>query len=353
VQLRDDDLKQVYAAESTTPAGAQQAIAFARCQALCGLAQLSIEHGRAAASTNERSQRLNDANGFLTTAQKISPSEQIVQLGKGLALLAADNPTAAKGAFTNAKKLQCNGRKCLAAHMALAQLTFQEGDYRRALALFAEVLAAAPPAGRTAARAAVGACYVKLGEFAAARAAFERALSLDSGCAHALAGLAAVELLAPERTTVATGVALLCEAHARDPAAAGVCAALAACHLLRGEPHEAEGLAEAAVRRLRGTCCLAGGSVARQSSGFRIFFHVRYTAVTLQLVTLHLRLQQGGHEPDNAPLVYGPADAASLRAAGRERGGQGDVCACAVRAWPCAPRAGRPQRRARALPAQH
>jgi hypothetical protein len=45
-----------------------------------------------------------------------------VQLGLGMVLLADENPRAAKVSFANAKKLMCNGQKCLAAHMAFAQV---------------------------------------------------------------------------------------------------------------------------------------------------------------------------------------------------------------------------------------
>ena len=129
------------------------------------------------------------------------------------------------------------------------QLASAEGEYRQALQLFAEVLASAPaPQARAAARAAIGACYIKLGEFPSARNSYDRALAVHQDSAPALAGRAAVELLAPGRSEVSEGVALLAAAHERDGAAAGVCNALALCHLLRGEMAEAESLAQHAVR---------------------------------------------------------------------------------------------------------
>lgn len=105
-----------------------------------------------------------------------------------------------------------------------------------------------PHAAGNAVRLAIGACYVKLGEFEPARLTYDRVLKLDQTCAAALAGRAATELLAPERTSVATGVRLLNEAYALDPLAPGVCNALAACHLARGNLRAAEDLATHAVR---------------------------------------------------------------------------------------------------------
>ena len=205
-KLTDSDLRSAFTERMSTAEGVQS-LTFARCQALCGLAQLCVTRARNESNPNNKGQLLNEANAHLTAAAKLAPNEQMVQLGKGLLLLASDNPSAARGVFTNAKKLQSNGARCAAASMALAQLTFTEGQYRKALTLFAEVLSAAPPEARGAARCAVGACYIKLGEYAAAQAAYDRALAVAPHSAAALAGQAAVELLAPERVSVASGVA--------------------------------------------------------------------------------------------------------------------------------------------------
>jgi hypothetical protein len=121
-RISDVDLQKNYADAFTSLEGTR-AITFARCQALCGLAQLQLERARASdIDVNVRQQHINEANAFLQTAQKLDRSEQIVHIGLGLALLAEDNLAAAKSAFANAKNMTCHGRKCMAAHFAFAQV---------------------------------------------------------------------------------------------------------------------------------------------------------------------------------------------------------------------------------------
>jgi hypothetical protein len=122
-RISDADLQKNYAEMFTSLEGTR-AITFARCQALCGLAQLQLERARAANSdVMVRQQYINEANSFLQRAQKLDRSEQIVHIGLGLALLAEDNLAAAKSAFANAKNMTCHGRKCMAAHFAFAQVS--------------------------------------------------------------------------------------------------------------------------------------------------------------------------------------------------------------------------------------
>ena len=129
---------------------------------------------------------------------------------------------------------------------------FAEGDHRKALQLFGEVLAAAPHApAAAAARIAIAACHLRLGDHDLARAAYDRALRVDPANAAALAGRAAAELAAPDRESVALGVRLLGGAYAEDVAAAQVAAALATCHLLKGDLPAAEAFAVQAVRHHR------------------------------------------------------------------------------------------------------
>lgn len=115
------DFCAILTAKELSSAGGASATAFARCQAACGLAQLCIERARQA-SGDAKSKIINDANALLAEAAKVAPNEQMVQLGKGMVLLATGNVAAAKGAFTTAKKLMCNGQKCTAATMALGQV---------------------------------------------------------------------------------------------------------------------------------------------------------------------------------------------------------------------------------------
>jgi hypothetical protein len=120
--IPENELRSNYA-EAYTSLDGPHAITFARCQALCGLAQLQLERARAEGSdVNARQQYINQANGFLQDAQKLDPTEQIVHIGLGLALLAEDNVAAARSAFETAKTMTCHGRKCMAAHFAFAQV---------------------------------------------------------------------------------------------------------------------------------------------------------------------------------------------------------------------------------------
>jgi tetratricopeptide (TPR) repeat protein len=131
------------------------------------------------------------------------------------------------------------------------QVVVAEGNHRKALQLFSEILAAQPSgAGATAVRLAIGACYLRLAEYDLARLSFERVLRLDPTCAAAWAGRAAVELSAADRDSVAPGVKLLNSAYAEDTSLAPVATALAAAHLLKGDLAAAQAFADQAVRFL-------------------------------------------------------------------------------------------------------
>jgi Flp pilus assembly protein TadD len=128
---------------------------------------------------------------------------------------------------------------------------FAEGNHRKALRLFSDILAAQPSGGGAmAARLAIGACYLRLAEYDMARLAFERVLKLEPTCASALAGRAAVELLVPDRESVVAGVKLLNSAYTEDTSLAPVAIAIAACHLVKGDLAAARAFADQAVQPL-------------------------------------------------------------------------------------------------------
>lgn len=99
-----------------------------------------------------------------------------------------------------------------------------------------------------------------------ARLAFERVFSLDENSAEALAGLAAVELLAPEGT-IERFVDLLTASYRLDPHSSPLNTALAQFHLVRGDVVAAEAYAQVAVRPLTSMLHRLHRSCASSASG--------------------------------------------------------------------------------------
>ena len=131
-------------------------------------------------------------------------------------------------------------------HLCL-QLHLIQRDYRAALAQYTEALEKAHHTeGANDIRLGIGICHVNLGDLKLARHAFERVVSIDENSAEAIAGLAAVELLAPEGS-IERFVDLLSAAHRLDPQSSPLNTVLAQFHLVRGNLLAAESCAQVAV----------------------------------------------------------------------------------------------------------
>jgi tetratricopeptide (TPR) repeat protein len=124
----------------------------------------------------------------------------------------------------------------------------QQQEFQKALKEYTEALQLAHHTeGANYIRLGIGICHMRLGDLSLARLAFERVITLDESSAEGFAGLAAVELLAPEGT-VERYVALLTEAHRLDPQSSPVNTALAQLALARGDLLGAESFAQVSVR---------------------------------------------------------------------------------------------------------
>ncbi len=93
-----------------------------------------------------------------------------------------------------------------------ACIAFNKKDYRGSLAFYKKALRTNPncPAN---VRLGMGHCFMRLGNEAKAREAFERALELDSKCVGALVGLAILDMNLQERDSIREGVKKLTKAY--------------------------------------------------------------------------------------------------------------------------------------------
>ncbi|XP_013407912.1 RNA polymerase-associated protein CTR9 homolog, partial [Lingula anatina] len=96
-----------------------------------------------------------------------------------------------------------------------ACIAFYKKDYRGALAYYKKAMRTNPRCPASV-RLGMGHCFVKLGKIEKARAAFERALQLDSQCVGALVGLAILELNTKSTESIKNGVQLLSKAYTID-----------------------------------------------------------------------------------------------------------------------------------------
>lgn len=100
-----------------------------------------------------------------------------------------------------------------------ACIAFNKKDYRGALAYYKKALRTNPKCPADV-RLGMGHCYAKLNKSEKARAAFQRALDLDSKCVGALVGQAVLEINkkdgSEDRECVMRGVKLLSTAYTID-----------------------------------------------------------------------------------------------------------------------------------------
>ncbi len=183
----------------------------------------------------------------LSSARILDDQEQLVYLGLGLLAVAKHDLPTARQEFQRASQLPNNKRRNVVGHLALAALLYNTSMYKEALQLYCRALREHPGCPAEV-RVGIGACSLKLGDMAAAQAAFERVLQLDPGNADAHLGLAVIKFNsgATVQQGLADGLKLLMRAHELEPGHVGVLNLLAHLCLLRGDSDKAAALARAA-----------------------------------------------------------------------------------------------------------
>ena len=122
-------------------------------------------------------------------ANRVDLTEQLPLLARGQLALARNNVDEATKSFQAASELRDNGAENVAPLLGLACCALHRDSLQEALRLYGRALKRHPD-GAPAVRVGLGATLLRMHEFGRARAAFERALDLDSDNAEALVGLA-------------------------------------------------------------------------------------------------------------------------------------------------------------------
>ena len=215
--------------------------------------------------------------------------------------MARGNPAAAEKLIDAARNLKDGGRDNVGPMLWKALALFRRGQIAEALQWYKRALRTHPKAPACV-RLGIGACQLKLGDYSAARAAFQRVVDLEGENPDALLGLALAELDAaspfpPEllhaddddadadeqgtvserleaagdayAASVDRGLKLLERAFNADPANAATTAALARHYLFAGDGGSVEALTESLVSgtaggatpRLRAEAAFARGRV--------------------------------------------------------------------------------------------
>lgn len=113
-------------ADGTAPNGDVQDARFCSIQAHCALAQLAAQAAQGAADDTRHRELLNEAAQHVAAADALDMAkrEQLVGLARGALALAARTPNVekAQSEFDAARARRCNGRRSVAADVALGQV---------------------------------------------------------------------------------------------------------------------------------------------------------------------------------------------------------------------------------------
>ncbi|KAG0252248.1 protein required for normal CLN1 and CLN2 G1 cyclin expression [Actinomortierella ambigua] len=135
-------------------------------------------------SAQERTTYWTEAGKHLTSAEKINAKDETMWIGKGLLLLARGS---LDDALRHFKQVLNGSPRCVPALMGIARIQYTREQYPQALTTYRMALRI-NPGSQPDPRIGMGLCFFKLGMYAAAAMAFERASELNpnSAMAHTL-----------------------------------------------------------------------------------------------------------------------------------------------------------------------
>eukprot|EP00301_Raphidiophrys_heterophryoidea_P027440 c9659_g1_i1.p1 GENE.c9659_g1_i1~~c9659_g1_i1.p1 ORF type:complete len:1008 (+),score=284.05 c9659_g1_i1:410-3025(+) len=120
----------------------------------------------------------------------MSPKSEWVWLAKAVLTMAKGET---KDPLAYLETAMSSPSTCIPATLALACITFRDGNYQKALEYYSNVLRKHPRCPARV-RLGMGLCFYRLKHFDRARAAFERTLELDPNCVEALVGLSLLHI---------------------------------------------------------------------------------------------------------------------------------------------------------------
>jgi RNA polymerase-associated protein CTR9 len=231
-------------------------------------ARLPPHHSAAQHTCSETSRfDLGLTNHTRTTRQanKVDGTEQLPYLARAHLALARNNIDEASKSFQSASERRDNGAESVAPILGAACCAFHRGLFHDALKLYGRALRRQPD-GPPAARLGLAATLLRLGFAARARAAFERAATLDPTSAEAHLGIALCAA-AHEPVDVARALSALRAAYDASPLLSPVLLLLSEHAALCAQSATGEALARAAAEsaeasQLRGAACLQLGRLA-------------------------------------------------------------------------------------------
>jgi RNA polymerase-associated protein CTR9 len=217
--------------------------------------------GRRVTSAGARA-RARVSRGAHAQANKVDGAEQLPWLARGHLALARNNLEEAAKSFQAASERRDNGADSIAPTLGAACCAFHRGALQEALRLYGRALRRHPSGP---ARLGLGATLLRLGHPARARAAFERAVSLDPACAEAHLGVALC--VAAQHGDAAAALPALRAAYDANPHLSPVLLLLSEHATLGAHGAAAEALARAGAEaaeaaQLRGAASLQLGRLA-------------------------------------------------------------------------------------------
>ena len=204
---------------ATAPSAVQEAADAAQRADSVRLHTLQVAHllevARGERDDAARKQLFAQATQLINRADRLDMYNSSSFLAKGFLKFAQGGKQGPERALENFSVVLTSEPRNIPALLGKAAVEYGMGRTKAALRGYRTVLRLLPhcPAG---VRVGIGMCLARLGRVDTARAAFERAIELEPGNAHALAGLAVLTLNARDAESTQNGVHLLTKAYEAD-----------------------------------------------------------------------------------------------------------------------------------------
>ena len=172
---------------------------YERVSLMCAFASYYVHLGKAEGDAINRDEHFHRAESLLTQASLIrrkengDQEEQLPVLGMAHLTGARGDPVEAEKLLDKSRNLKDDGHENVAPMLWKALALYQRNAFTDALQWYRRALRAHPGAPASV-RLGIGACQLRLGQFAQALKAFERTLALETENPDALLGAALAEL---------------------------------------------------------------------------------------------------------------------------------------------------------------
>lgn len=239
-------------------------------------------------NSKTRDELRQQATQFYTMADKIKMYDTDHLLGR--ACFCLQDKTKIEQAQQQFQFVLEHDKENVKAMLGMAAICFERQDYQASMSWYRKALTTNPSCNDADIRLGIGICAYKLDKLDKARAAFNRALELDSSCVGALVGLAVLELNTkfqnPDLNNIKQGTLLLSRAYNIENENPIVLVHLADHFFYKGEYHKTKQLALGAIRtcdmdEVKAEAYYHLGRCAHVQNDFENAFHYYYKSTQL------------------------------------------------------------------------